>query len=101
MKAFIVEGDQRIVQNQRDALVGGQHHVAYRQPYRKIQLIRRALAEQTDAAPHGVARHLGGEGQVAAQQHLVIPPARDGGEYLRRPRTQRGGETVLQHGVGL
>ena len=67
VEPLIIEGHQRIVQDQRHALVGGQHHVADGQPHGQIQLIRRTLAQQMHAAPHGVARCFGGQGEVTAQ----------------------------------
>ena len=101
MEPLVVEGHQRVIQNEGHTLVGGQHHVADGQPYRQIQLVGGALTQQADAATHRVAGGLGGQGEVPAQQHTVIAPAGDGGEDLRRPCAQRRGKAVLQHGVGL
>ena len=101
MEPFVVEGHQRVIQNEGHPLVGGQHHVADGQPHRQIQLVGGALTQQADAATHRVAGGLGGQGEVPAQQHTVIAPTGDGGEDLRRPCAQRRGKAVLQHGVGL
>ena len=97
----VVEGHQRVIEDKGDVLLRGQYHVADGEAHRQIQLVGSALAELLDAAAHGVAGGLRGEGQVAAQQYLVVFPCGERGEDLRRPCAQCGRKAVLQGGVGL
>ena len=55
VEPFVIEGHQRVIQNEGHPLVGGQHHVADGQPHRQIQLVGGALTQQADAATHRVA----------------------------------------------
>ena len=96
----VVEVRERVVQNERTFPIGGKDHLADGEPHGQIELVGGALTQQLDAARGGVAAGLGGEGEVAAEQHLVVPSAGECGEDLRRPCAERGGEAVLQRGVG-
>ena len=82
-------------------LLRRQHHVADGEAHCQIQLVGGALTELLDAAAHGVSGGLRGQGQVAAQQHLVVFPGGESGEDLRCPCAQCGRKAVLQSGVGL